>query len=481
MYKPKGIIQASKILSKSTSFLVYYDPDIDGLISGLFIERFLTAYGKTYMYYINENREHGLKLNQEALAKLKGYTIIIVDAKVTKQEIEMLVNSDINVINIDHHDVDEDELIYVKNDKGYEGVVINNQYPFEPEEYRFLSGAGVIYYTLNCLSPNFCDGDEKALVGLTLLSDVRPLENPIARDFLHTTFTHKSPLINHLVEVTSSDMDFGFGVKTFDRNYIDYTFSPKINALFRLNKGYEAISIIQGKSKYKESLDVYKRLQSGITDDIIANLQGEDKENLTFKFVDNSLSLKYQYKISNFIGLACSRILDRGKTTILFVKEDNKILRGSLRGLYDGVDYLSLLRKHGFECEGHKNAFGITGVNFDTLDIDLLDKEIGEIERGLRGKKYEGRILDVPNLAFFLNSKNVNIADMNAYVRDSHRYYIKYTGQMEGVKVNKRGKRIEYMVDGIPILSFDGGLNIENGLILPLKERGYIKFYLRKY
>jgi hypothetical protein len=37
------------------------------------------------------------------------------------------------------------------------------------------------------------------------------------------------------------------------------------------------------------------------------------------------------------------------------------------------------------------------------------------------------------------------------------------------------------MVDGIPILSFDGGLNIENGLILPLKERGYIKFYLRKY
>lgn len=481
-YIPKGVAEASRILSKPANFLIYGDPDIDGVVSYELVRRVLERYQKPYYTYINDNRQHGLKLTSEELKKLTGYTIILVDAGMTREELEFVTSHGVNIINIDHHHIDYQELVYVRDPVTQaEGVIINNQYPFEPENMRFLSGAGMVYFTFKSMFPDIYGYDEIALVGLSLLSDIRPLDEQLAKQFLYVTYNHKSPYIQYLIDLAKSEKDFGFGQLTFDRNFIDYTFSPKINALFRLNKGYEAIEVFKGTyTNANGQLTVYRDIQKGVTQFIVDNLQGVEFSNLIFKYVDSDLQIPYTYEITNFIGLACSQVKNSGKTTVLFVREGGKIKRGSLRGLCNDVDYLGILKRHGFQAEGHHNAFGIMGVDFDKLDLEALNRDIALAEQGYEERKYKDRVIYVENLNFFLNSQADKIAEYNNYVREHQRYYIKYTGK--NYESHEKGKALEFIIDGIRVVGFSHNLSLERDLILPLKERGkYINFYLQPY
>lgn len=480
LYRPRGIKEASEILSLSSNFLAYYDPDIDGLIAGYLTQRFLRLFGIDSAYYINSDRAHGFKMGESQLHNLKGYTVIAVDFSMSREQLVYLTDLGINVINIDHHNIEEKELVHVISEKtGCRGVIINNQYCFEPAEYRFLSGAGVVYYVMGAFYPEFCKADEKALVGMSLLSDIRPIENVVAKDFLDYTYNTKSPLLEYLVAVTKNASDFGFGIQTLDRNYIDYTFSPKINALFRLNKGDEAVNIINGCYPLENGLNVYKNIQVTSIETIIKNLQGEELPNLVSKFVTADLKVFQDFNASNFIGVACSRIKNFGKTSFLFVREGDMVLRGSVRGLCDDVDYLTLFRKHGFTGEGHKNAFGVMNTDISKINLDALDTEICELEKNSKKTTYDGRVIEVTNLSMYLKGKNLEIAELNNYVRDAKRTYLKYVGS--GAKRYPKGKMWEYTIDGVTVKCFDEDLNLENGLILPLLERNsYVQFYLRK-
>lgn len=487
MYIPTGTRKVSEILQKfgpDKVFVIQYDPDVDGVISGELVRRILVTYGRPHFYYINDNRTHGFKMSDAEIEHLVGKVLIFVDASMSYEDLKKLTSRGVDVIAIDHHAIPYQELVYLRNPQtGCEGIIINNQYPFEPEEYRFLSGAGVVYYVFKAIFPELFGQEEKALVGLSLLSDVRPIENPIAQDFLYTTYHIDSPLFQYFVDLTKGNYDFGFGVPVMDRNFIDYTFCPKVNALFRLNKGEDAIRLFMGQFDSSLDLDIYRNVQNAIVDSIIENLQGEEFSNLVCKYVPSNLSLPYNFGLTNFIGLACSRIKNAGKTAFLFVEEDGKVKRGSVRGLCDGIDYLNLFRQYGFKAEGHKNAFGVLEVDFANVDFAALNNAIAELELGYKETRYQGRILEVSNLSFFLNSPNIKLADYNNYLRDSYRYYVKYVGSnVVDLGVNKSGKLREYEVDGVRVKSFDPTLDFHNALILPIKERrSYINFFLRPY
>ncbi len=486
MYKPVGISKAYEILRNTKVLIDYYDPDFDGLISGYFIEKFAKKVGIPYRVYINDDREHGLKITDsklDELSKVEGLTIVVVDALMDYEEVENIVKRGINIINIDHHENDMSEPIYVECGNA-KGIVINNQYLFEPKEYRFLSGAGMVYYVLKAIIPELVKEDEdefKALVGISLLSDIRELESKEAEEFLNVTYNHESLFTEYLINLAGGKVDFGFGVRTLDRNFIDYTLSPKINALFRLNKGYEAIDLIRGKfDGDSATLDVYRNIQKVKVEELKNNLELKEYSHLYYGYVEDYPS---EFKSTNFIGLLASQIKNAGKTTMLFVKKGNKIIRGSVRGMYDNIDYREIFSKYGFKCTGHKPAFGIKGdVNEDYLE--LINKEIMECELGQETKKYEGRIDEVNNLGFYLMYNAKKLAKHNSYVREQFRKHIKYTGDLNDVKknVSKSGKRIEYIVDDIPIVCFDPNITLENGLITPIEERGkYTTFYLRGY
>lgn len=480
---------------KTDKILVYYDPDVDGLMSGYLVQRWLKRQGIQSSFYINENRAHGFKMPAELKNQLHGYLIVAVDFSMSKEELQSLVDIGADVVCIDHHEVEYPELVTVENvAQNTKGVLINNQYSFEPEEYRFLSGAGMVYYVLSyfnqCIGLSYDDTDERSMVGISLLSDVRPTENALAVSFLEVTYQNTSDFMQYLIMLTRNSTFFAtsesFGAPTMNRNYVDYNFSPRFNALFRLNKGDLAVRLINGDMETArlvmghDDLNSYRDIQNGIVESLVDKMSLKELSSLAYGGVEDYFSAMKDVPISNFIGMACSRIKNYGKTAFLYVEKEGKIHRGSVRGACDRVDYLSIFRSVGLKCDGHKVAFGVHETALEDVDFQKLNSLIQEAEMSYRveaGKLL--KVIEVVNLKMFLQSKNIECAKYNSYVRDTFRVYLRYTGV--NYTTRQRGKLIEYQIDGVPVKCFDESINLDNGLLLPICGKGdYIEFTLRR-
>lgn len=466
----------------------------------------LDSWGYRYSYYINSDRQHGFTIQPSAL---KGYFVIAVDFDIPKDVMQGLVDNDVAVLSLDHHKI-QDEYIHCTSSKyEAEGIVLNNQYPFEPEEDRYQSGAGVVYEAFSTVYPDFKSKEREAIVGITLLSDARPIENPKARKYLKTTYSidPQTGYIGYLVK-SVLDSDYNFGVPRMDRNFIDYTFSPRVNALLRFGRETEAIDFILGKGISSSNP---KGLQSDLLFAMKQRASMLVMQNVTIVAINALDFLDFKnVNIASFIGLLCSDIKGTGKSVLGFVYENGSVLRASFRGKYDDIHYLSGFRNIGIDAQGHPPAFGIKNFQPTSETWVEIDNLIGDLDSY---HETTVTIYDVSNLGMFLTQRGMNIAMENCYVRDMYRTYIRYKGSnireikhtyrseefspddyMSGKQAdfesrgkkykyildsdgNKITKYIEYMIDGKPVKSF--GVSIENGLILPILEKGYIHLYVR--
>lgn len=471
---------AKGIIEQGTNFLVYGDPDIDGMIAAYLVCAYLRKNGTTFDYYINPNRKHGFTLPME---KIRDKTIIAVDFAMTETEVEDVVNAGANIVLIDHHHTDSKQLVEVNNGKN-RGIIINNQYHFEDKSYRFLSGAGVVYYVLGYIEPTMFSEDNKALVGITLLSDIREIESEQAQDFLRTTYSANTPMINRLLAVTKPEKTYGFGTVKMDRQFIDYTFSPRFNAMFRANRGYEAFEYLLGQPLSRDFIEECRDFQNTMVQYILSNLKGDEYSSLICKYIEhkdmkeviaetNSNIIFADAQLSNYIGLVASRIKGK-KSSIIYIKNGNIIERGSFRGSGDH-DYLHLFRDLGGVADGHKNAFGFHCMMKATFD------EFNDILYGLSLHDDDShRVIEASNLSTIVSTTNVDLAELNIYRRSNNQVFIKYVGSKSNCTYVERGKLIEWKVDGIIVKSFDSELTPWNSYILPYKDKGYTIFYLRK-
>lgn len=490
MYVPRGCAEAKCLLDKAlednTPILVYFDPDVDGLIAGYFVCKYLSTRGIPYEYYLNENRTHGFHIDVE---KVKGYLVILVDAAI--EDMESIVNTGVKIINIDHHEIPDEELRVFTSDSGeLLAVTINNQYCFEPEEQKFQSGAGMVYHVLNYFTKGV-DGDEElcsfnteeniALVGITLISDDREIENTLARNFLKVTYVSRAPYIKYLIDSTCAQKDFGFGVVCMDMNYISYTLAPRLNALLRLNLGNEALDFMLNGKGSNVDFTFLRNKQNEIIDIMLKNLKIVESSHLVVGFLDYD-AFKYLedgFLLSNFIGVVASRVLTQhGKTTFLFLRDGNTLSRGSVRGKKDGIDYRGIFSDNGVDCKGHKGACGvrsIKGNDLRNLDLQAISEAIKDIEE--KTDVLENRVIEVKNLNLWATLDNKAVALNNIYSRDAYKIFLKYTGK--NWEKQKRGKMYEFVIDGIKVKCFQDTLSPENAYIMPSIERGYILYYMK--
>lgn len=476
-----GSDYAKKVIEEGSNYLVYGDPDIDGMIAAYLVCAYLRKRGITFDYYINPNRKHGFTL---PIDRLRGKTIIAVDFAMSEQEIQDVVDADNDIVLIDHHHTDSKSLIKYENGKR-RGIVINNQYLFEDKAYCFLSGAGVVYYVLGYIDSSMFSEDNKALVGITLLSDIREIENEYAHEILKTTYTANTPMINRLINITKPEYSFSFGAIRMDRQYIDFTFSPRFNALFRANKGFEAFEYMLGKPLDRRFIEECKSFQNKMVDYIICNLKGVEYSDLICKYIEHrdmvdiikELNLNPMFSdalLSNYIGLVASRIKGK-KSSMVYIKNGDDIERGSFRGSGDH-DYLHLFRDLGGVADGHKNAFGFHCM------LSTSFEEFNEILHGMSQFEddIETRIIEAGNLSTIIHTQNADIASLNVFRRPSKQVYIKYIGSRSNCSSDVHGKIVEWKIDGVVVKSFDSDLTPWNSFILPFKDKGYTVFYLRK-
>jgi len=484
----------------SRQILLYGDPDVDGLMSLLLMCQFCDMLGLSYYCHVNDARQHGFALDPE---EVRGMLVIAADFSIPRSMVSKLVcEYDVVLLSTDHHAI-KGEFINIED----RGFVWNNQYYFEPDEDRYLSGAGVFYELVCSLYPDFVNRDREAIVGITLLSDVRSIENPKARRYLKRTYTMDTTqgYGKYLCEQIL-DADYGFGVPKVDRNFIDFSLSPTINAMLRANKTAEAVDFVLGNGLKVHIRDRQKSLLRMMEE----KADEAFMENMAVIIVNQS---DFDCDITSYIGLLCSSFKDKHKniSTLGMVVKNGVVQRASFRGRFDdSVPYLLMFQKLGISADGHPNAFGIKDFYPDADLWVALDSNIGKLEEGYQ---LSCKIIETANLSAVMRQKGNTLAKENCFVRDIYRTYLRYTGsniqvirksyQMEeitreafdsGVKADvvsngvpyrylrsKDGKPlhkyIEYMVDGYKVKSF--GVCIEDGLILPILEKGYTCLYVR--
>lgn len=452
--------------------LVYFDPDIDGLISGWFVCRYLDSIGLDYYWKLNKNREHGFKI---PYGELKGLDIIAVDFQISATEVKEILKAGSSILNMDHHE-NGDKFISYSYKNGKCGVVINNQYPFEEEDSRYLSGAGVVFEVLRQIDSSFDTVENRALVGITLLSDDRDIENINARGYLIDLFTHRyKGYIKFLIDSTKPERDYGMGVPRLDRNYVDYTLSPIINSCLRFNKTEMVMKfIVEGASIDKS----YREKQQRLEREMVKSSIMTEYPSLRIVIVNESDFALSEYSdvLSNFIGLVANKFLDGVHSVIAcLMNSQGQLKRASFRGRVNGLSYLSELLKTGLiRGAGHESAFGVFWVDLSNESCEKLSDVCGKLD----GAKVEKRKIEyVNNMSVFTAVKGYNIGIENMFCLARHRTKIKYTGE----KVQKRqysDRYIEWDIDGVQVKCFNPDLDPQKNLILPMCERGYIYYYL---
>lgn len=460
------------ILGMKDPVLVYGDPDVDGMIAMLLVVKYLIKYGKKYAWFVNTNREHGWTLDYE---RVRGRDIIAVDFIITRQQINNLVDLGCNILSMDHHENEEDLISVQRN--GKKGVVVNNQYLDEESDGRYLSGAGVVFEALCGEDPSFDTLENRALVGITLLSDVRDIENPIARGYLKDLYTHKyKGYIRYLIDNTIGEKDYTFGVPRMDRNYVDYKFSPAINSCLRFNREEDVARFFLGSGFLNLE---YHKMQKELVAQIQENVRIVDYSKLRVcYFKEEMVDPMYWEVLSSFVGLDASKNLDGKRSVICYMiayTDTGKpyVKRASFRGNINGLDYRRRLLNT-INGVGHGSAFGIKEL-YPSKELFLkVNKICTEVEVD---SNHVTNITEVLNLSFFAMRKGYEYGEYNMYCLTQHRKYIRYVGK--NIEKHRSGANyIEYSVDGLPVMCFDISLNFENGLILPINERGNLALYL---
>lgn len=468
----RGVDENLKSLIHSFSdVIVYFDPDVDGCIAGVLVCRYLAKHRIRYKWYINSHRSHDWSLPVE---KVTGTDIIAVDFIITIDKIIELCDAGCNIVSMDHH-INRREFIDYTSDYETRGVVINNQYPFEDEDSRYLSGAGVVFETLIQLDPEFDTEENRALVGITLLSDIREIENPLAEGYLYTLYSIKyKGYIKYLIDSTMGEIDYGFGLPRMDRNYVDYKFSPAINSMLRFDRQDEVVNFFLGRGE----LDLSCRdNQKSLVKEMVKVIKPVSFSNLRICYFYEKDFMDYADVLSSFVGLVASKYLGDEHSVICYMIAEGEngkyIKRASFRGNINGLKYNSALGSQ-FTCLGHESAFGIKDI-VPSKELfkkcNLICKEVEE------ASGWKRNIIEVVNMSLFVNRNAYEIAEDNMYKLSQNQTYIRYVGG--NIERKRSGANyIEYAVNGIPVKCFDPKVNFETGLIMPILDRGLLTFVL---
>lgn len=471
----RGTDIAKNIITRGVTdgeFLVYFDPDVDGVFAGVLPWFYLKRNGKKSVNVINDNRQHGILLDlKEYIGKVK--TIISVDSFVSADKVKEIVDLGFNFASFDHHECGG-EFIYYKSLKGNEGVVVNNQYPWEREDKRFLSGTGVVYEAFLEMFPNFEWGWFRDLVGITLLSDVRDINSEGAREYLKWTYESSKGNIysKYLIdECLKFKRVYSFGRPYMDRNFISFNLSPAINSLLRFNKGGIVLDYVTGKGLSK----VYNVEQKEFIKETLEN-------HAEVKILENAIAIvKVEdwnpgVNTANFIGLIANNIVGKKCDNVLcFVKKLDGTSRASFRSSVMDFNFLEAFQKLGYNAIGHKGAFGVLNFLDTNVSLSKLVKVCKESLKEERKPNY----VEVRNLSIFKSSsKAIKLAEENNYLMDSDRVFIKYVGDgCRRVKVSDRFTR--YSFDGVSVVAFfDGGV-VPKGYLIDLStSSGLLNFTL---
>jgi single-stranded-DNA-specific exonuclease len=335
-------------INKDYKILVVLDTDVDGIMSGSMVYRYLTEVAPKFSSYevswvIGNGKAHGLE--QYGIEYLSEFDLIIAcDSLSNEFDIyEELVQGGTYVILLDHHDCVEASQY---------AITVNSEMHGYPN--RALSGAGVCYKFLQALDDAF--GLEEAdnyvdLAAVGIIADVMDMRSMENRSICKRGFEN---LNNYGLKKI-------IGSYAFTSGSVSFSVAPIINACQRYNNNELAAQIVLSDSKktvrdnIAEAKDV-KVLQKTESDKEfeLSKIQNETWPNKNFcvSFISDN---------RNLTGLVANKISDyyQKPAIVLYTNEDEDYFTGSMRShtvdnFKDIINNTELAR-----CDGHQTSAGI--------------------------------------------------------------------------------------------------------------------------
>lgn len=365
-------------ISDNKKIGILVDNDADGFTASSLLYRFITTNLKYHniVYIITEGKTHGLSTNamEEVYKKEVEFLIIPDAASNDKDQIEELIDSDINVLVLDHHEV---------NIKDVPSVVINNQL-LEGVNKNF-TGVGMVYLFCKIYCNEFLSRDvvDKYLdlVALGQTGDVSDISDPEIRYLAYTGVRNvNNPFIKAVMERK--------GIENPTTRDWSFSIISMINAVTRIGtleekrKLFEALAIDYNTTKTVEvrkknrKTGKFDKIEVEMTFPEIVAKECESIKTKQDKIVKEALdAVKYIYKNNVLIGvldsdypssingLIAMKLSDKYRKPVMIGRFYENEFKGSARAT-GNIDFKSILKNSGLFnfIAGHKQAFG-WGIN----------------------------------------------------------------------------------------------------------------------
>jgi len=374
-------IAADKVLNaikEDKRIHIFGDIDVDGLMSMVLALRYLSNFTGNLTYSLNEKKKHGLE-HQNLKSYVGKYDMVIaVDSSSSDYKSQkFLHDNNIEVIVIDHHDMDKKDPKYATILNCNLGSYLN----------RKLSGSTMVFKFIKYLDElqqtEFAD-EYWDLAATGLIGDMMPVgeENKENRYICSKGFSALNNIA--LKEI--------IGSYTFNGTGISFSVAPLVNASMRLNRsGIAAELFLEDDKKICKKLikelQELKEIQNIQKDILVAKLDIEIAEN---KLDDNKvIGLMVDDMPSDseidIVGLTANVLASKYEKIIIIVHKTDEpgMLRGSCRCV--GIEnFRTMVNKTGLVkfAEGHQPAFGlglkesswkklINSLNIVMKDIEL--------------------------------------------------------------------------------------------------------------
>lgn len=463
-----GQAYANEILASITPdsrVLVYGDPDIDGLVSAKFYADYLDTKGIPYKVHVNSQRQHGFLLDPN---RLNCDFILSGDFQVSVDTFKKVVDKGITWLCTDHHPSSND---FEGEFFEYRGsVMMNPLYGSQAPEMAFNSGAGVVLQVLGGYDSDFVTRERLAMVGWTLLSDIRPIDGSETASKLLDILYHipYEGYFQKLIQgVFAFSKDWDFGEPTLDRNFVDFTLSPFVNSMLRFDAMGDAWEYVyQAKKPSYNYVKMQKELVAMSPDWLKEYHSGA----LTLKIYNIDLvPAQFKKTMSNFVGYLANK---SDGSCLALLMEGTKVLRGSFRGKHD-QDYR--LQLEDMQCLGHGSAFGVKMSAFNLETLKEFAHHVTTLDEGYSDDTPVA-VEEVVDLKEWVLNSGVKKAYSNDFT-NYHKLYLSYKGT--DVRLTRSNPKIRvYSVDGVEVISFVEGTPRDT-LIQPVYSRNSVKFYLK--
>lgn len=349
-----------EIRDNNCKVLVHGDSDPDGAFgSKIVLEALDRVNHSNYEFYKYRERSHVLTVGAVNYCIYNKFDVmIIIDSSSSDMKnIKKLCTFGIKVIIIDHH-----QCIYNRKDYPSNCLVLNTilENRFRGEEKFILSGGSLTFYLLgeylSRRSLRFKDLSAYAL--LTLYSDsvdmTRPLNRAIYYMAVELDHTQLPIYVRH----------FFHSYDAFRRRFIEFTFIPKINAIFRAERLdlvnsylFEEHTVEEYTDLVKQITDVHEssRNMVNIATDVVKK---EAMNNIVIANLSNTSIPIMLNKLYNYTGLVANNLsTDFGKPCVVLCDTGTEI-KGSFRDCLSR-NYLKIFQQF-CKAEGHNSAFAIS-------------------------------------------------------------------------------------------------------------------------